>query len=338
MAKFCGKLSKGHFLMRVLFNTYPVAFDCPGGGEIQLLKTKESLERLGVKIELFNLWKPQFNSVDLVHYFSVQGGSINFCSYVKRKGLPLIISPIIWLGNDKESYPLAEIKELLNLSDLILPSSMAELNQLSHFFNIPKEKFFMVRNGVDPSFSTPISGVLFREKFNITGPFILNVANIEPRKNQLNLIQALKGLGLQLVILGNIRDQQYFNECLKIGKDFVNYIGYIDHESDVLKSAYTACDLFVLPSLLETPGLSALEAGAAGAKIVITEIGCTREYFGDMVTYVDPYNIDNIRNGILTEMNLQRDDALKKYIIENFTWPKIGIQIKEAYERVLKNK
>ena len=70
--------------MRVLFNTYPVAFDCPGGGEMQLLKCKQALESLGVEVLLFDPWRPQFEQVDVVHYFSVQGGSMNFCDYVKR--------------------------------------------------------------------------------------------------------------------------------------------------------------------------------------------------------------------------------------------------------------
>ena len=75
--------------MRVLFNTYPVAFDCPGGGEIQLLESKKALERVGLEVLLYNFWHPRFDDVDLVHYFSVQGGSMNFCSHVKRRGLPL---------------------------------------------------------------------------------------------------------------------------------------------------------------------------------------------------------------------------------------------------------
>jgi len=43
----------------------------------------------------------------------------------------------------------------------------------------------------------------------------------------------------------------------------------------MLASAYAACDVFVLPSMFETPGIAALEAGLAGAKIVITKYGGT---------------------------------------------------------------
>jgi len=325
--------------MKVLFNTYPVAFDCPGGGEIQLLRTKEALEKSGVEVKLFDIWNPQLNGVDIVHYFSAQGGSIPFCAYVKKRGLPLVISPILWLGDDPQKrYPIEEIRALFDLCDLILPNSKAEAEQLSGFFGIPRKKFHITRNGVDRSFAAAINTDIFNKRCHISRPFVLNVANIEERKNQINLIRALKGTALELVIAGNIRDRAYFEKCMQQGKGLVKYLGYIDHGSAFLKSAYRACELFVLPSLLETPGLSALEAGAAGSKIVITEVGCAREYFGDMVTYVNPLDAGDIRRGILEEMAKKRGGGLKKQIIKNFLWDKTARQVREAYSRVLKKR
>ena len=46
--------------MNILLNSYPVGFDCPGGGEIQLLKTSEYLEKFGNNVFFFNQWEPQF--------------------------------------------------------------------------------------------------------------------------------------------------------------------------------------------------------------------------------------------------------------------------------------
>ena len=42
------------------------------------------------------------------------------------------------------------------------------------------------------------------------------------------------------------------------------------------------------PSWLESPGLSSLEAAATGARIVVGDRGCEREYFGADVDYADP--------------------------------------------------
>lgn len=321
--------------MKVLFNTYPVAFDCPGGGEIQLLKTKEALETLGVEVVFFDLWNPMPGDVDVVHYFSVQGGSINFCSYVKKKGLPLVISPIIWLGKDRDKYPLNEIGELLQIADVIFPNSIAERKQLAGFFSLDESKFHVTYNAIEKEFVASARSDEFRRAFGIKGPFVLNVANIEERKNQLGLVRAMKGMGIDLVLLGNIRDRALFHACMTEGKDFVRYVSHIPHEHPLLKSAYDSCDLFVLPSLLETPGLSALEAAARGKKLVITEIGATGEYFGEFVTYVDPYSVESIRKGIEKELKAHRDGSLRHYVSEKFTWWRAGQQALEGYGKAI---
>ena len=75
-------------------------------------------------------------------------------------------------------------------------------------------------------------------------------------------------------------------------------IGSLDNQSEMLASAYAASDTFVLPSQFETPGISALEAALAGAKIVITPYGGTKEYFKNMAEYVDSGSSEAIKAGI----------------------------------------
>ncbi|MGO9570596.1 MAG: glycosyltransferase family 4 protein [Desulfomonilaceae bacterium] len=320
--------------MRVLFNTYPAAFDCPGGGEIQLLECKAALERLGVEVLLYDQWNPQFEGVDAVHYFSVQGGSTNFCEFVKRKKLPLLISPILWPTDENISeYPMQEIRSLLNLCDVVLPNSAAEIDQLGAFFDLDPQKCVVVTNGVGDSFTSLAQNDLFREHLHLDGPFLLNVANIEPRKNQLTLVQAVQGMDLTLVLLGRVREAAYFEECMRKGSHFVRYGGFLPHVSDLLKSAYRASEVFVLPSLLETPGLAALEAATQEARLVLTSVGSTREYFQDLVTYVNPYDPADIRAGIEAALGWKRDESLRRHVLQNFTWDHAALILVEAYKR-----
>ena len=322
--------------MRVLFNTYPVAFDCPGGGEIQLLESRMALERAGLEVLLYDPWNPQFDDVDLVHYFSVQGGSMNFCSHVKCRGLPLLISPILWLTEQNRSeLPLDEIRDLLHLSDLVLTGSEAEAQQFAESFGLDTDRFRVAHNAVDESFREPVPPGLFTDRFGISEPFLLNVANIEPRKNQLRLIQAVKQLSMKLVILGRVRDSSYFDSCRREAGDSLIHLGHLDHGDDLLKSAYRACRAFVLPSLLETPGLAALEAAACRAKVVVTEVGCTREYFGQLVDYVDPLDIESIRLAILRRMEAPDSADLQNHVLDNFTWDRTAGKLISAYESVL---
>ncbi|HTY22614.1 MAG TPA: glycosyltransferase [Desulfomonilaceae bacterium] len=322
--------------MRVLFNTYPVAFDCPGGGEIQLMECKAALESLGVKVFLYDQWNPQLETFDAVHYFSVQGGSSNFCEFVKKKGLPLLISPILWPTSENiSSFPMKEILSLLDLCDVVLPNAAAERDQLALFFDLDPEKCVVVPNGVSHSFRSLGRSDLFREYLHLEGPFLLNVANIEPRKNQLTLVQAARGLGLPLVLIGRVRDAGYFEECMRQGSQFVQYGGVLPHGGDLMKSAYRAAEVFVLPSLLETPGLAALEAATQEARLVITSVGSTREYFQGLVTYVDPNNPKDIRDGIEATLTRKSDESLRRQVLEKFTWDHAAVRLAEAYERAI---
>ena len=322
--------------MRVLFNTYPVAFGCPGGGEIQLLKSKQALEALGVEVLLFDPWKPQWSQVNLVHYFSVQGGSMNFCDYVKQIGLPLVISPVLWLTRDnRPRLPLGEIRDLLHRCDRILPNSKCERDQLAKEFDLNVNKFSVIPNGVDAQFGVPADAAAFRRHFGVDFPFLLNVANIEPRKNQRLLAQVTRQMDCDVLLLGRMRNPDYWAACRAVGGPRLRHLGHLDHADPLLRSAYRACDVFVLPSLLETPGLAALEAAAQGAKVVVTDQGSTRKYFHDLASYVDPADATSLRRTIETQQTVNSGEALRNHVLNQYIWDQAGKALVEAYTRTL---
>jgi glycosyltransferase involved in cell wall biosynthesis len=91
----------------------------------------------------------------------------------------------------------------------------------------------------------------------------------------------------------------------------------------------------VLPSLYETPGLSALEAALAGAKVVITERGGTMEYFGNMAEYVNPGSVKSIRKAIRRSISKEENKRLREHIRKNFLWEKIAQKLYETYLEVV---
>jgi len=317
----------------VLFNTYPVAFDCPGGGEVQLLNCRAALERRGVRVLLYNQWSPQFAEADIVHYFSTQGWIVPFFGAVRKHGLPLVVSPIIWLGENKYDYDLHGIGFAVSNCDLALPNSRAERSLLANYFNLPADRFEPVVNGVDDFFFESSSPIPFCERYGIGGPFLLCVANIEPRKNQRRLIEASRDCGMELVLAGRIRDESYWSECESVMHGGVRYIGPIDYASELHRSAYAACHAFVLPTLLETPGLAALEAAAQGTPICITSVGCTEEYFAEHAEYVNPESTESIREGLLAVMERARSAALQNHVRTHYTWDSAAQQLEDIYRR-----
>jgi glycosyltransferase involved in cell wall biosynthesis len=294
--------------MKVLFATYPMAFHTPGGGEIQLLAYRKHLPAHGVEVDLFDAWNPRFLEHDVVHFFSCVGGSVHFCNFVKQLGLPLVVSSSLWITDaTRHLYPVDEIRHQFSLADRVVANSDIECDTLAQVFELPREKFVTVYNGVEEAFYEPVPAQLFRDHFNLREPFVLNVGNIEPRKNQLALMQAMKSMPERKVVLfGHQRDPEYARACLEAGGDQVIYLGVLPHDSPLLRSAYAACDAFCLPSTLETPGLAALEAHAAGARIAVTQVGSTREYFADQVAYLDPDDVASITRSIREALTRER--------------------------------
>ena len=317
--------------LTVLFSTWQAAFDCPGGGEIQLLRYEEHLKKQGIRVLRYNPWRPQFDEADIVHCFSVMGGSWNIPWYTRHnRHLPLVVSPIIWL-DQPELYPVEEIKRILDCADHILPNSKAECTLLQKQFLLDSRLFTPIVNGVEEIFFEPIDPRLFRERFSLDEPFILCVGNIERRKNQLNLIRALRGTGLHLVLAGQEREVEYASLCHAEADQTVHFVGTLEHAGTLHRSAYAAADAFALTSTLETPGLAALEAAAAGCRLIITSGGCTVEYFGGFVTYCDPQCPENIRRAILAALEQPKTTALSEYVRTNFTWERAAEQLRAVY-------
>ncbi|THD73088.1 MAG: glycosyltransferase [Bradyrhizobium sp.] len=318
--------------MRVLFSTYPWAFETPGGGEIQLKKYAEHLPAHGIEVRLHDPWRANLAEVAAVHFFSCIGGSVHFCNYVHQRGLPLVISSSLWMTPETaDLYPVDEIRSQLSLADVVVTNSDTESDLLSRVLGLPHDRFMTVMNGFEPRFLQPQDPDLFRTAFGIEGPFILNVGNIEPRKNQLGLVRALAGHPLPLVLLGHQRDKAYASELLAEGGSRVRHLGALDHADPLLASAFGACSAFVLPSTLETPGLAALEAAASGAPVVVTSEGSTRDYFGCHAHYVDHRDPLDIRRGIDAAVTQGRTSDLKAHVASRFGWPTVTERLVEVY-------
>jgi glycosyltransferase involved in cell wall biosynthesis len=71
-----------------------------GGDVVQLKKTSQALERLGieVRVRLANELEGEGWCYDLVHVFNIQNAAESWqvCETVKEHGLPLVLSPIYW--------------------------------------------------------------------------------------------------------------------------------------------------------------------------------------------------------------------------------------------------
>ncbi len=133
--------------------------------------------------------------------------------------------------------------------------------------------------------------------------FVLAVGTLEPRKNLPRLVAAYASLdeSLQeahrLVVVG--RSGWETGETLaalrSLGPRCIA-LGYVSDEA--LAELYRRCAVFCYPSLGEGFGLPVLEAMAAGAAVVTSNVSSLPEVGGDAVEYVDPASVPSIAEGL----------------------------------------
>ena len=340
--------------MNVLFNTQSIGFQMMGGLEIQMLKTKKYLEQLGVNVKLFDPFHDKLEQFDLLHIFgSYSYELVPLTKMAKEKNIPIVISPIYWQSSYSfrrklinfgskiinifsESYALINPSEyLFSLADILLPNSKLEAEHLIKHFDIDRKKIFVVPNGVENRFLHGDPN-RFIQNYDIKD-FVLFVGHIQERKNVLRLITAMNDTDIPLVIIGTQMpfETYYYDICKKEANDKIYFLGNIDHDSELLSSAYSAAKVFTLPSWAETPGIATLEAGLSGCNIVITNRGSTTEYFKNFATYCNPISVKSIRNAIVEAYNREKSEELSNYILKHYTWDVVAKKTIGAYDRIV---
>ena len=326
-----------------------------GGPRTQVLQTMKGLQRMGLDVRLFDPWTPpQFATGDIFHIFAANIGTYHLAREIHALGMPLVVSPITFSRHSprfirtalrltrlaQKAGPgiwsdYALCADICSWAARVLPNTRAEADLVRESYEIPSERILVVPNGVDERFAHADPS-LFEKTYNTRG-FILNVGHIgHTRKNVLTLIRALATIDHPAVIIGRIIAGPYGDACVREAAKHkhILLIDGLDNSSDMLASAYAACDTFVLPSLFETPGIAALEAALAGAKIVITRYGGTDEYFRRHAWYIEPSSVGSIRDGILAALQAQKTPELRNRVLENFCWEAVAEKTAVAYHEI----
>ena len=160
--------------------------------------------------------------------------------------------------------------------------------------------------GVDEDFRrrrTPDELASARRRHNLDGPFVLSVGTLEPRKNLERAVEAFGSLPSDLLretrlALVGLRgwDFEPILERARLQADRVTLLDRVSDED--LGALYQTCDAFVFPSLYEGFGLPLLEALAAGAPAIASNVSSLPEVGGDAVVYVDPLETSQIRGAL----------------------------------------
>lgn len=242
----------------------------------------------------------------------------------------------------REPYPgfHAQVRACVKQADFTICLSRYESLCLAQIGAEPNRSA-LIRNVIDAVSFAGADSTLFSAWCGIED-YILCVGRIEPRKNQLVLAHAAKTLRMPVVFIGHVGDHRYMKAVKSAAGDLAVFVPRLEADDPLLKSAYAGASVFCLPSWSEGAPLAALEAAAAGAPLVLSDRSGEREYFGSFAAYVNPANIDALRDALVQSAKLKADEGrrsrLQTLILESYSWPRHAEETAKAYRAALDRK
>jgi glycosyltransferase involved in cell wall biosynthesis len=238
----------------------------------------------------------------------------------------------------------------LRHADAIIAVSECTKRDAIKFYPILQEKITVVYEGVNPALKPETDATVIaraREHYAHNQPFLFFVSTIEPRKNIIALVDALRvlrarGFSQRLLIAGRPGwlYQATIDHLKETGmQDTVDFLDYVPDKD--LPALFAACDAFVFPSLYEGFGLPPLEAMACGAPVIASNTSSLPEILGDAAVLVNPRDIGEIADAIervISDAGL-REALRAKGIAQaaKYSWERAARETLQVYERTVRN-
>ena len=248
-------------------------------------------------------------------------------------------------GGQRGNELVRDIEEYcLKLADKVIAVSEHTKQAIIREYSVPSENIEVVHNSINTDDIIPLSGVnsyryieLMKEKgYKVA----VNFGRLTIQKGLSNLIEAMHKVVAKhpkslLLIIGS--GEQYF-DLIKLSADLgiSSHVLFADFQrGKKLRDGIAIGDLFVMPSISEPFGLTALEAIGYGTPAMVSKQSGVSEIVKNMLK-VDFWDIDEMANKIITSFENPEllDELLDKSSseIQNISWDQSSMKIKNLYE------
>ena len=203
-----------------------------------------------------------------------------------------------------------------------------------------------ISNGIDINFfkKDPKLGKEFRKKFNYkeTDKIVMGVGLYIERKGILDFVELAKRLPeYKFIWFGYsplIASPAKIKKAVSTKLDNLTFAGYV--EPEILRGAYSGCDLYLFPTQEETEGIPIIEACAAKIPALIRDIPVFDEWLIDGENVYKAKDLDEfeikikgILEGDLPNLTEKAYKVAKERDIKT-----VGKKLISIYESVLKEK
>lgn len=308
-------------------------------------------------------------SYNLIHGHYVDGGIVAV-GVARELDLPAFFTAHslgAWkreqMGGDPEAmdrkynftHRISEEKRVFNAVRAQTATTQVQLEKLRDLYGFQGDNVGVIPPGVDVETFRPRGPHEERFDTGLPARYMLCLSRIDANKGHDLLLYAFDIVrravpDVHLVIGGgSARPQSTEAEVLakmrsiiaeKQMEDRVHITGYIPDEA--LVPTYQQAEMFVLPSLFEPFGMTALEAMACARPVVASRLGGIRNVIvsGESGTLVDPSDAGEfagamtalLRDGQLGERIGQKG---RQVVLDSFSWDAIARRHAEFYEAYL---
>lgn len=304
-----------------------------GGINVQCRMWHDGLKALGHQVHLLNPWE-KFDYKALDYIIIVGNGKIllDYVRLFKQFDKTRIISAPIF---DPNTIPLWKFKLLckyygslrlhfyqpfhdyykcINEFAFFLARSEFEKDYIVKGLKIPEAKVKIVPISMRLS-DEPVFDLSKKENY------CLHVSRLaSEEKNVKRLIEAAKKYKFKLKLAGTLNGEKeaVWLRTLIGDAENIEYLGWLNENA--LIEEYKKAKVFALPSIIEGVGMVALEAAAYGCEICLTNLGGPKEYYNGQAVLVNPYDVDNIGQGVIEALNKKKaQPALSRFILEKYS-------------------
>ena len=263
----------------------------------------------------------RFDLID-AHYFYPDG--VAAALLARDLGLPLVITGRGTDLNLLPQYPLRrrQIRWAAQRADGIITVCAALAEPLVEM-GIPRSKVTVLRNGVNLTTFQPLPRESLRAELGLTGPTLLSVGWLIPRKGHNIVIEALRALPTTTLLIAGSGSEHDALVTLaqRCGvADRVRFLGHVAH--DQLPRLYSAADALVLASDREGWANVLLEDMACGTPVVASDVWGTAEAVTsrDGGLLFSPLNSDALARAVADLLANPPDRGATRAYAEKFSW------------------
>ncbi|MEM2109050.1 MAG: GT4 family glycosyltransferase PelF [Candidatus Odinarchaeota archaeon] len=214
------------------------------------------------------------------------------------------------------------------------------VNWVTEKLRIPRDKFKVIYNGVDPERLKPVETP--KPPYRVVG----SISRVHPIKDIKTFIKAadivLKKEGnVKFFVVGPVDDQKYYKECLNLIKKLgisENFIFTGSRGEDILYW-YNLFDIFVLSSISEGFPMSTIEAMACGTPVIVTDVGGAAEPVEDCGYVIPSGDAEQLAQRILEilqskEVAEKFSENARRKVVEKFSLSKIMSEYEKVYQEL----